>query len=218
MNILETVLLMLGSAVGGGALIEAWAQLRLMAERSATLRAEGANQRLEIQVQRLEEKLEEVREKASMSLLPTAPPPSYSLSPVEAPKNGYHVLIVDDDPAFLSGMMRGLEQYQGFDVDLTPNALGALVLARSRRYDAAIVDVYLTGVSGVELVPQMRAEHSKRFQEEHLPIVLVSGAGIDELADHAAACGADAFLAKPMTDKDLADALIEVLGIRTPRA
>lgn len=120
------------------------------------------------------------------------------------------ILVVDDDPAFLSAVVRLFGQH---DVDLAPNASAAVVIARCRNHHVAIVDVFLVGSSGIELVPQLRREHAARTGRR-LPVVLVSGG--DDIESLALACDADRFLAKPMTPDDLRSAVAEAVSGAAP--
>lgn len=120
------------------------------------------------------------------------------------------ILIVDDDPSFLMAMARYFEE-RGYLVDLAPNAVAAIILARCRSFSAAIVDVYLVGSSGFELVPQLRAEHNLRSPKE-LAIILVSGEDPATLEQLAISCGADAYAPKPLLPEDVHHTIEKLLG------
>ena len=54
------------------------------------------------------------------------------------------VLLVDDDEVIAGSLCRYL-QTQGCAVDVAPDAVSAVPLMRSRRYDVVVVDPYFTG-------------------------------------------------------------------------
>lgn len=66
------------------------------------------------------------------------------------------VLIVDDEPVVLSIATRQLNK-AGILVDQVENAEGALKLMRSNLYNVVICDLNLPGMSGVELLHQLKS-------------------------------------------------------------
>jgi two-component system NtrC family sensor kinase len=75
------------------------------------------------------------------------------------------ILIVDDEQEVID-MLTELLTAQGYDVDSTATAAGALELVRASIYDAAILDFNLPDMDGVMLHRQIRqmdaelAEHT----------------------------------------------------------
>lgn len=75
-----------------------------------------------------------------------------------------------------------------------------------------VVDVRMTGMSGLELQRRLAALSSP------WPIVFITGHGDAEMAAHALAAGASAFLRKPCSDNALLDAVEQaVAASRAPR-
>ena len=71
-------------------------------------------------------------------------------------------------------------------------------------FDAVLMDMVLPGIDGIEAIRRIRNLHPPLG---HIPIIGISGRGEDEAASRAA--GADAFLVKPVSPRDLATALLE---------
>src|SRR3954467_10285595 len=71
-------------------------------------------------------------------------------------------------------------------------------------FDAVLMDMVLPGIDGVEAIRRIRTMPAPLAQ---IPIIGVSGRGEDEAAAREA--GADAFLVKPVSPRDLAIALLE---------
>jgi len=65
------------------------------------------------------------------------------------------VLVVEDDPKVLSALRRGLT-LEGYEVDTAEDGPAALRLAAERPPDAAILDVMLPGMSGLEVCDRLR--------------------------------------------------------------
>ena len=65
------------------------------------------------------------------------------------------ILIVDDEPHIVD-LLREVLVDQGYDVDATANAEGALALIREHIYDAAFVDFQLPDMDGVMLHHEIR--------------------------------------------------------------
>jgi DNA-binding NarL/FixJ family response regulator len=67
------------------------------------------------------------------------------------------VLLIDDDPSFLSLATRVLEEIGAEVVATAPNAGAAIEAANEMRPDAALVDVWLPDRNGIELAYELAA-------------------------------------------------------------
>src|SRR3990172_11832593 len=86
--------------------------------------------------------------------------------------------------------MLGDEGYAVSTVDTGEAALEAL---ESRRYDLVLLDVWLPGADGLEVLGKIR-----EFDAE-LPVVVISGHGTIETAVKAVRNGAQDFVEKPLS-------------------
>jgi DNA-binding response OmpR family regulator len=77
------------------------------------------------------------------------------------------VLIVDDDPDVCAVIMASLSQ-RGFRVECAHSAADALQTLATGRIDVALVDLLLSGGSGVEI--------AKRFAAGGASVIIMSGA------------------------------------------
>ena len=100
------------------------------------------------------------------------------------------VLIVDDDETFRSRLRRAFEQRE-WVADVAPTGEAALQFARERSPDLVLVDLRMPGMSGLDLVPQMRALDSS------MAIIVLTGYGSIPTAISATKLGADYYLSKP---------------------
>jgi len=140
-------------------------------------------------------------------------------APIERPqpvasKEGprWHLLLLEDDPV-VAAVIEGLLEVQGHTVEHASTALRALEALDLSPFDAALVDLDLPGLDGLQWATLVRS----REAGETLPIIAITArAGGDEEA-LAYAAGMDGFLRKPLHGEQLARALTAVL-VRTPTA
>ena len=139
--------------------------------------------------------------------LPTA------TAPIEHPraiasKDGprWHLLLLEDEPT-VAAVIVGLLEVQGHTVEHAPNALRALEALEHQRFDAALVDLDLPGLDGLQWAGLVRS----RDGCDAMPMIAVTArAGGDE--EHRAyAAGMNGFLRKPLHGEQLAQALAAVL-------
>lgn len=107
------------------------------------------------------------------------------------------VLVVDDETNYARVMAIGL-RVEGFDVDTTPTADGALDALAAEPFDLAIVDLMMPGTNGIQLARLMRERHPRT------KVVLMSAYHLSERQLVRADCGAVAFLPKPFDLTELA--------------
>lgn len=102
------------------------------------------------------------------------------------------VLIVDDEKNILSTLSLAL-RVEGFEPDVAGNAIIALEKAKSKSYDALLLDVHLPDIDGLTLIEKLRAA------DIEAPIIVMSGHGTIETAIAATRLGAADFLEKPVS-------------------
>jgi CheY-like chemotaxis protein len=121
-----------------------------------------------------------------------------------------HVLVVDDNDAvraLLAAALRG----RGFVVLEASSGAAALRLAYEDPPALAIVDQWMPGMTGAELVRLLKA--APRAELRELPVIgLSSRAGSEEDLRGA---GASVFLRKPFGEADLVTAVRSALGAVT---
>jgi DNA-binding NtrC family response regulator len=105
------------------------------------------------------------------------------------PKN-IDLLIVDDDADIRQAVVRRFERL-GYRAEGAENGVEALELCKRREYDVAVLDLVMPGMSGIELLERLRADHSE------CEVILLTGKGSIETAVQAMKLGAFNFLTKP---------------------
>lgn len=107
----------------------------------------------------------------------------------------WRVLVVDDDPAICM-LIKTILKNGPFSVTICNDAETALVyLNQPEAYDVIISDFMLPGISGIQLIEQIRSNETTSAT----PIVMISGHNNYAMDERAKKAGADAFLRKPFT-------------------
>src|SRR6476659_1897661 len=106
------------------------------------------------------------------------------------------ILIIEDDDVIARGMARHLEA-AWFDAVGVANGETVLTRLRFERPDVCVLDLMLPGVDGWKVIEQARAEGIGT------PIVVVSARGTEHDRVHALEIGADDYLVKPFSMKEL---------------
>ncbi|MDO9286972.1 MAG: response regulator [Aquabacterium sp.] len=111
------------------------------------------------------------------------------------------VLIVDDEPAVLGALRRGLRLHFGarLQVDLQVDALQALAQARTQPYDLVISDLRMPAMDGLDFLAGFA-----RLQPDCVRMVLTGSAGFDTAQRAINAIGVFRYLTKPWSDEALA--------------
>jgi two-component system alkaline phosphatase synthesis response regulator PhoP len=106
------------------------------------------------------------------------------------------VLIVEDDEVIARGMAQHLEA-SGFDAVTVGRGDVALARLRFERPDVCVLDLMLPSIDGWKLIETVRNEGIGT------PIVVVSARGTEHDRVHALEIGADDYLVKPFSMKEL---------------
>jgi two-component system response regulator PhoP len=106
------------------------------------------------------------------------------------------ILVVEDEPALQQQLKRDLEA-QDYTVDATGDGKEALYFATDYPFDAAVVDLGLPGLSGLEVIARLRAKGSR------LPILILTARGRWQDKVQGLEAGADDYLTKPFQMEEL---------------
>ena len=120
------------------------------------------------------------------------------------------ILVVEDDPSILRGLQLNLAM-EGYMVRSAMDGETGLALARSERPDLLLVDVMLPRLGGLELIRAVRAD------DPQTPILVLSAKGQE--ADKVAGLdlGADDYIVKPFSLKELLARIAAALRRGRPR-
>ncbi|HUN54376.1 MAG TPA: response regulator [Smithella sp.] len=113
------------------------------------------------------------------------------------------ILIVDDEKAILLAFKKLLKS-PNIDVDTAETVAETEDLLKNNTYNAAIVDLRLTGVDGEEGLNIIK--HIKEFYPETV-VILVTGYGSSAVMEIAQSLGAAFYFEKPVSIQVLKNAL-----------
>jgi DNA-binding response OmpR family regulator len=118
-----------------------------------------------------------------------------------------HVLIADDETNIVISL-EFLMKREGHRVSVARDGDAALAAIRSERPDLVLLDVMMPGKSGFEVCQAVRADESLAA----VKILMLSAKGRDTDLAKGSALGADAYMTKPFSTRELADKVRELLG------
>ena len=108
------------------------------------------------------------------------------------------VLIVDDEPNIVISLEYLLKK-EGFEVKVATDGDSALLQAAEFRPDLVLLDVMMPKKSGFEVCESLRADASLA----DLKIIMLTAKGRDTEITKGLALGANAYITKPFSTKDL---------------
>jgi DNA-binding response OmpR family regulator len=120
------------------------------------------------------------------------------------------VLVVDDDETVRDVVRRYLE-VAGFTVDMAGDGAEGLARFAAHEPDLVVLDVMMPGINGLEVCKRLR-------QVSQVPIVMLTALGEEENRIAGLQLGADDYVTKPFSPKELALRVASVLRrARMPR-
>jgi len=102
------------------------------------------------------------------------------------------ILVVDDEAGVRSSLAAILGD-EGYAVTSADSGEAGLAALEARRFDLVLLDVWLPGLDGLEVLRRIRERDSE------LPVVVISGHGTIETAVKAVRLGAQDFVEKPLS-------------------
>lgn len=113
------------------------------------------------------------------------------------------ILLVDDDQELCELLARYLER-EGIETDQIHTGPEGLKQALSQSYDAMVLDIMLPGMTGLEVLTELR-------KKSQLPVVMLTGKGDEMDRIVGLEIGADDYLPKPCNPRELIARLRAVL-------
>lgn len=121
------------------------------------------------------------------------------------PSKSHHILLVEDNPAARLHVERLLAA-NGYVVSIGETAVEALNMLRDRLFDLVLMDIQLPDGNGIEVIRRFRALEQTEVRPR-TPVVVLSAHALLGFEADARNAGADSYLAKPIRQKELLDAL-----------
>ncbi len=105
------------------------------------------------------------------------------------------ILVVEDEPQ-IAALVRDYLEHAGFAVLTATDGAAGLTLARARRPDAVVLDLGLPKVDGLDVVRTIRRDST-------VPIVILTARGDETDKVTGLELGADDYVVKPFSPKEL---------------
>lgn len=113
-------------------------------------------------------------------------------------RRGTRVLIIDDSPTVLAVFRKFLTS-SGYVVYEAHDAESGLDLARTHRPQLIFLDIILPGMNGFAALRQIRRDPTTK----NIPVIMISGNEQAAEQFYASRIGADVFMKKPFTRRDV---------------
>ncbi|MFH0992589.1 MAG: response regulator transcription factor [bacterium] len=106
------------------------------------------------------------------------------------------ILIVEDDTAILRGLKDNL-QAEHFEISASSDGTEGLMMGKRKKFDLIILDVMLPGINGFDVCKQLRTAGVQT------PIIMLTGRGEEVDKVLGLELGADDYVTKPFSIKEL---------------
>lgn len=123
-----------------------------------------------------------------------------------------HILVVEDEAAIRTLLQFNLER-AGFAVSTADNAAQARFRLNGKLPDLMLLDWMLPDSDGVEFARSLRQEQRTR----DLPVILLTARGTEEDKEHGLMQGADDYVTKPFSVRELTARIHALLRRRKPQ-
>jgi DNA-binding response OmpR family regulator len=117
------------------------------------------------------------------------------------------ILIADDEPNILISL-EYLMKREGYQVSVARDGQEALELLRSERPALVLLDVMMPKKTGFEVCQELRADEAIRSTK----VLMLTAKGRDTDVAKGLGVGADAYMTKPFSTKELVQKVREMLA------
>jgi CheY-like chemotaxis protein len=144
-------------------------------------------------------------------LSPSPPCPLIPRGDPESPFSGSSshplILLAEDNDANVLTITQYLEA-QGYRIVVAENGRIAVEMAKAQQPDLILMDVQMPEMDGLEATRQIRAD----AQMAHIPIIALTSFAMESDREKVLAAGVDDYMAKPVSLKELVDAIAQHLS------
>ena len=117
------------------------------------------------------------------------------------------IVVADDEPNIVVALQY-LLQRSGYEVHIARNGDEALTQVEAHNPDLVLLDVMMPLRSGYEVCRRIR----ERIEWQHMKIVMLSAKGRDAEINKGLAAGADLYVTKPFSTRELVDKIRGLLA------
>ncbi len=121
------------------------------------------------------------------------------------------ISIVEDEPNIVESLSFVFSR-EGWQVAAALDGATAIERLLSEPPDVLVLDVMLPPLNGFEVLKRLRSEASLK----HLPVLVLTAKGQEKDRHTAMRLGADAFVTKPFSNRDIVQQVRELAGVEGP--
>ncbi len=116
------------------------------------------------------------------------------------------VLVIEDNPV-IARMNEVLLKTNGYAVVMAGNGLDGIRLAKEEKPNVILLDIILPEMHGLEVCKELR----NAVETRKIPVIIVTGSGLEEIAEKEPTIDAQGYLAKPYDFEKLEAVIKKVL-------
>lgn len=121
------------------------------------------------------------------------------------------ILIVDDEPNIVISL-EFLMRREGFEVKVAQDGEEALEAISQGHPDLVLLDVMMPKINGFEVCERVRAN----LEHAGMRIIMLTAKGREAEISKGLALGADGYITKPFSTRDLVEQVKNLLGLGAP--
>ncbi len=122
------------------------------------------------------------------------------------------VLIAEDEPHIVESL-RFILDLEGYEVRAVTDGREVLDAVRRHMPDVVILDVMMPNCNGFEVLKSLKADSVLAS----IPVLMLTAKGQERDRDTALGLGADVFVTKPFSNRDVLDRVRRLAGPRAQR-
>ena len=124
-------------------------------------------------------------------------------------KSNRRILIVDDNED-ISFLIEHILHSNGYETLIANDGEQAIQIVSSQNIDLVLLDLSLPGISGLEVLTQLKASAGEEISK--IPVVIITAHSSEADYTDAIEIGASAYILKPFTPQALTEAVDNILG------
>lgn len=115
------------------------------------------------------------------------------------------ILVVDDQQG-IRLLLKEVFKKEGYTIHLAANGLDALRIVDEQNIDCVLLDMKIPGMDGLEILKKLKEKKA------HVPVIMMTAFGEQDLMDCAKNLGAERFFTKPFNIFDIRNEVKMILG------
>jgi two-component system chemotaxis response regulator CheY len=133
------------------------------------------------------------------------------MNSISLPRRKPRILIVEDGVT-MRMFYRDVLETVGFEVEEAANGVEGVERAMTGHFDLMVVDINLPKMDGYQVIRSVRTD----LALQRLPVIIISSEDKEQDAVRAYEAGANFYLVKPVSPRDLSEMARLLTGMATP--